>query len=320
MIDAGLASLQSIFSRRFIVGTFFPLVLAVVAATALYFAATGRARRTLAAFAGLPGSTQVLLLAGALLLLATAAHVASSFHPVLTRLYEGYWPRWSVARRSRARAIDIQRKRWDRLIRAEAGSRTAGRDHDANGLQLTLARTFPPPTRGDALMPTRLGNILRAAEIYPHERYAIDSVVIWPRLRHVLPTAAVGTLVEAQTALESLLLLRTLATVFGVVAPTTLIVTRESWLLVAVSLLAWVVAGLSHGSALQVAIGYADQIRTAFDLYRMDLVRHLGFETPGDLATERLLWDDLTQFYFRNLPLARPAGEQRGNGGPLSTT
>jgi len=38
-----------------------------------------------------------------------------------------------------------------------------------------------------ALMPTRLGNILKACELYPNERYQIRGVVVWSRLAQVLP-------------------------------------------------------------------------------------------------------------------------------------
>src|SRR5260370_7047529 len=42
---------------------------------------------------------------------------------------------------------------------------------------------YPMPEYGvEKVMPTRLGNILKNAELYPHERYNIDSVLVWPRL------------------------------------------------------------------------------------------------------------------------------------------
>jgi hypothetical protein len=168
----------------------------------------------------------------------------------------------------------------------------------------------------DALMPTRLGNVLRAAEVYPHERYGIDSVVIWPRLRHLLPAAVADGLVEIQTALENLLLLRTLSAIFGLITPVVLIVVGAPWWLVLATLAAWLVNWFSHRSAIQTAKDYADRIRTAFDLYRSDLLKHLEIDIPKDLDSERLVWDDLTQFYFRNLPYVRraadpPAGDAR---------
>jgi hypothetical protein len=314
MIDAGLARLQSIFSRRFIVGTFFPVLLVFIAAAALYFAATGRAGEALMRFAKLPGVTQALVLAGVLLILAATAHVLSSFHPALTRFYEGYWPRRFS--RLRRRMVARQHKRWRKLVFAEAQARAESRHQDASDLQLTLARAYPPTTRPDALLPTRLGNALRTGEIYPYERYGIDSVIIWPRLRHILPTTTVDELVETQTAMVSLLLLRTLSTAFGVIAPITIIATIQSWWLAAISLLAWLIGSISHRAAVQVGRTYADHIRTVFDLYRLDLIKHLGLENPTTLATERQLWDDLTQFYFRNLPHTLPQHEPTKNTEP----
>jgi hypothetical protein len=225
---------------------------------------------------------------------------------MLTRLYEGYWPRGAAVDRLGAWAIRRQRSDLEQLATAERSARDGGRDYDANALQLRMAQSFPPPTRLDALMPTRLGNVLRAAELYPHERYGIDAVVIWPRVRLLLPEAAADGLLESQTALESLLLLRTLATLFGIIAPVALVLAGAPWSLILASLLAWLVSWISHRSALQAAMEYADQIRAAFDLYRLELLKHLHIDVPADLAAERIVWDDLTQFYFRNLPLPSP--------------
>ncbi|WP_415830190.1 hypothetical protein, partial [Kibdelosporangium persicum] len=304
MIDAGIARLQSTFSRRFVVGTFYPVLLVFIAAAVLYLAATGRAGPVFTSFARLPGVTQALMLAGVLLVLATTAHILSSFHPALTRFYEGYWPR--RLSRLRTRMIARHRRRWRAMADAEAQARAEGRHQDANDLQLTLARSYPPSTRPDAFLPTRLGNVLRTAEIYPHERYGIDAVIIWPRLRHILPTPTVDELVETRTAMASLLLLRTLCTAFGIVAPITIIATTQSWWLAAASLTAWLVASISHRAAVQLGRTYADHVRTVFDLHRLELIKHLGLETPTTLSAERLLWDDLTQFYFRNLPHSLP--------------
>jgi hypothetical protein len=44
---------------------------------------------------------------------------------------------------------------------------------------------FPPEKQ--AVLPTRFGNTLRAAETYSATRYGIDAVRVWPRLVHVIP-------------------------------------------------------------------------------------------------------------------------------------
>ncbi len=61
--------------------------------------------------------------------------------------------------------------------------------------ELTGKRTsydliFPP--QDDLVLPTKLGNILRAAEVYPLTRYNMDSVVMWPRMVHAASTANQG--------------------------------------------------------------------------------------------------------------------------------
>jgi hypothetical protein len=43
------------------------------------------------------------------------------------------------------------------------------------------------PNRKKNFLPTSFGNILKAAEAYPGDRYGIDAVRLWPRLVHVIP-------------------------------------------------------------------------------------------------------------------------------------
>ncbi len=42
------------------------------------------------------------------------------------------------------------------------------------------------PPEENLILPTRLGNILRASEAYPWMRYHIDAVPLWPRMVHVV--------------------------------------------------------------------------------------------------------------------------------------
>src|SRR5437660_2707708 len=55
--------------------------------------------------------------------------------------------------------------------------------------RLYLARDlllYYPPERQD-IMPMQLGNVLKAAELYPLKRYGLDAVLLWPRLEEVFP-------------------------------------------------------------------------------------------------------------------------------------
>ena len=68
------------------------------------------------------------------------------------------------------------------------------------------------------------------------------------------------------------------------------------------ALLGWGVAALAYRSALALAVDYGETVRVAFDLYRRLLFKEQGMPTPKALEAERLLWDDLVQFFLRNLP------------------
>ncbi len=101
----------------------------------------------------------------------TAAWLASAATS-LVRFYEGYWPRL-LGRPPRALGV-----RWHR-------DRLAALDpfDDADYARLHTGY----PADASEVMPTRLGNILKNAELHPEDRYGIDAVVVWPRLYPLLP-------------------------------------------------------------------------------------------------------------------------------------
>jgi hypothetical protein len=51
-------------------------------------------------------------------------------------------------------------------------------------------QSYPPHEK--LVLPTRFGNILRASETYPLERWGIDAVTMWPRLIYAVSTAPKG--------------------------------------------------------------------------------------------------------------------------------
>lgn len=74
---------------------------------------------------------------------------------------------------------------------------------------------YYPPKRDD-VMPTRLGNVLKAAETYTRERYHLDSVLIWSRLQSALPKDFTDSLQDVETSLTLMIILSATILLFGI--------------------------------------------------------------------------------------------------------
>lgn len=59
------------------------------------------------------------------------------------------------------------------------------------------------PSQPNRLMPTKLGNILRAAESRPYDKYGLDAVICWSRLWLLLPDGVKKELQEARSNLNT---------------------------------------------------------------------------------------------------------------------
>lgn len=173
----------------------------------------------------------------------------------------------------------------------------ADKDNQSKALTEYLYRNYP--SKLDRVLPTRLGNIIKAAEEYPADkgRYGIDAVFFWPRLIAVIPDAARGDLSDARASMALLLNVSTLAFLLGVGSFTALAAAMlhpaaAFWACGAGGL---VLAALAYRSALAPGRIYAELVRAAFDLYRVDLLKQLQFGLPDNLDEERALWDNLGQ-------------------------
>ncbi len=191
-----------------------------------------------------------------------------------------------------ARAIQVARARKANQA-AQAAKASADLSYQRSYLSFAPA---PAP-----VMPTRLGNALRAAEAYPgdEERWGLDAVFWWPRLYLILPDGARSQVDDARAALDQLVVLTMLSAAFGVVA----LALSCAGLSLAVGL--GCAAGallLSRGSylaAVTSATVFGDLVRSCYDLYRGDLLSRLGWELPPTLEGERRLWGALGQQLYR---------------------
>lgn len=234
---------------------------------------------------GLDSARQVLVAGGVVAALVLFAQFVQALLPAMIRWYEGYW---LLRTPLKGRLLRWQQRRWD-------------------GLDLLDPRQFArryrefPPDRG-ALLPTRLGNVIRAAERYAADecRYGVDAVFFWPRLYPLLPDALRASLNAARASLEQLLFTATLAGLLGLVTVGFAVarwLPLAVWLAVVVGLIA--LAVLCHRGAVQAAISYGELVRSAFDTHRRTLLAALGLELPTTLEQERALWTAVAQQLYR---------------------
>jgi hypothetical protein len=233
------------------------------------------------------GFEQALLVGVAVAGLLLFSFVLAGLVTSLTRLWEGYWPggtgSWLAARR-----IKRHTSRWDRL--------------DLGDDLGYMRRFYRFPIRKADVLPTRLGNVLRAAEDYPgdDERYGMDAVFYWPRLYLVLP-AETRALVEGyRSGLDRMVLLASLAVLFPFAGLIVLALAGTSWLAWAVSAVVALFVGVAtYQGAINAAVAFGDVIRSCFDNYRRTLLERLGLPLPASLAAERKLWGALKQQLYQ---------------------
>ncbi|MEU1406595.1 hypothetical protein ABZ471_30265 [Streptomyces sp. NPDC005728] len=236
----------------------------------------------------LGGARQLLICAGAVAGLLVFVLLAMAVLPALVRAYEGYWLLRHPFGRLGRLGVSLQRRRWQRLRLTDP--RDYGRRY----------RCFPPEPRD--LMPTRLGNALRAAESYASDerRYGMDAVFFWPRLYPLLPDSLRSALGAARASLEQFLVLAALSAAF---VPVTAVLAMTPGLPLPIWLPTLVVGPLlsilAYRAAVSAALGYGELVRSAFDTHRRALLTALGLALPATLEAERALWQALAQQLYR---------------------
>jgi hypothetical protein len=326
MLGTLFDKVTGLFDKRFALALLLP-VFAFAAGTGALAATMIGWHQTVTWWSGLDAARQVALGVAAAAAVVVLAVIVGTQVVAMTRLLEGYW-RWTWADETLGRLGRWrEEKRRDKLTQAigtaqvaqtaqaalatqaaQAGqvnrAARAVRAEEAARVNADLAYqrsflAFPPPPA--PVMPTRLGNALRAAESYPgdEERWGIDAVFWWPRLYLILPDSARDQVDDARAALDQLVVLTMLSAVFCVVG------------------LALCCAGLNLAAGLGCAGGtfllsrgcylaavtsatvLGDLVRSCYDLFRGDLLARLGWQLPPTLKRERQLWAVLGQQLYR---------------------
>jgi hypothetical protein len=150
-------------------------------------------------------------------------------------------------------------------------------------------------------LPTRLGNILRAAERYPYARYGAEPIILWPRLYHVMPREFLADVDEARSTLEFLLVTSLFCGLFGSVNLLILLATGAPLpLAVACFALGLLLSWVAYQSALPAAAEYGEHLRAGAEVYRLQLLHALQLKSPSSLEEEKATWKAVLEFIGRN--------------------
>lgn len=239
--------------------------------------------------------TQLMI---ALLIVVVFAIVVQRFELPTLKFLEGYWFRWLrplrrwLINRQIAQASVAEQQ--FQLV-SQKGIQALSPDEIDEYVRLDW-RLRQIPAQSDRRMPTRLGNILRAAERRPLEKYGLDAVICFPRLWLLLPTEVKTELVEARAQLNTMVRIWIWSVLFlgwGV---------WSGWAIGLGIFSAW----LAHRWMLAAAIVYGDLVEAAFDLHRTALYKSVRWRLPNNPIEEQQMGRSLTNSLWRGFTEPEP--------------
>jgi hypothetical protein len=166
----------------------------------------------------------------------------------------------------------------------------------------------------DSILPTRLGNVIRSFETYSLWQYRLAAITMWPRLVAKIDKDYAAVIDDAKTSFDFMINGSTLSALLALLLgcaglyyglPLTSRWGFASWL--SELLVSALFSCLFYALAIGRAAAWGDTVKSAFDLYRHDLLKQLGIQRdPKNLSEERDLWTELsTQTVFGDMKFLR---------------
>ena len=288
-----IGQLTGLIGRDFVIGYFLP-VAAFIAASLGLAVAFGLDPGGLKLTGGSLDETEVLV-ASTLLALSSALGgvLLLALNREVIRLMEGYpyrrlngYQRWRYRRLSSL--TDTIRTERETLKKQKKELSPERRDELEKAVS-KLATYFPDEEKW--VLPTALGNTIRAFEIYPRVMYGLDAIEGWGRLLGVVPTDYRQQINAAKTQMDFWVNLWLLALIFLPEYAAFAIYYGEGLRVLWAALAAVVVAFFAASRAKSAAVQWGDLVKASFDLFLPELWNKLGF-TPAEFADkERATWE-----------------------------
>ena len=167
--------------------------------------------------------------------------------------------------------------------------------------RVQLQHTYP--NSSGLILPTRLGNVIRSFEYYSDREYGIDSIEIWPRLVSVIPKDYAVSIDDTKTTFDFMMncslltgLLSVLILMVGLIYPAALGSLSMAFYWMGKIILFALLSFFFYRLSINRAGAWGLLIKSAFDLYRWELLKKLGHEkAPKKREDERALWEEISR-------------------------
>jgi hypothetical protein len=278
-----LGDVAGVFSRYFIVGFFLPAFFVLVG-----FSQTVSSAFLPAVYEDAGSGAQIAILGGTALAMGL---LLLGIHYFVLRFFEGY----PLAEHRSLPGVKqlhwcllaLQRRRYRRMLARCVGSPDDSVAFDA---EWELDRRFPRvrdrPGDVSLLLPTSLGNAIRAFEQHSFLRWHLNAIAVWPHVEALLSEQETQLLSDTRGDVAFFIntSLLSLISVVLFACDAALDKGSPSWLVLLVPLaLAWLVYRAAVGATIQ----WGEVVRASIDLHRLELYRKLGLRVPVDFHDER---------------------------------
>ncbi len=215
------------------------------------------------------------------------AFLLDAFSTPLYRVLEGYlgWPQW------------LQNWRVTKQTARKESIKTAIKS--ASGWQqgLLYERLSRFPDADDQIVPTRLGNALRAFETYAHNHFSLDSQSVWSELFASVPKSLQQEYESSRAGVDFFVAVFYLAALFGLIAFAVALTTGPLILLVGAAI-SFALLPIAYRLAYQNTSYWADTTRAVVNLGRKGLADNFGLVLPDSIQEERKMWQAVNAFIF----------------------
>jgi hypothetical protein len=249
---------------------------------------------------GQTAAVQVAIIVTALLAVGLSAIVIQRAATPVLRLLEGYWPAWAdpLRRRLARRLADRAAAEGPAWQKAHARVQAAAPSAEDFAVYARLERRRRRrPAMACYFLPTPIGNIMRAAERRPIDKYGLDTVAVWPHLWLLLPEVTRAELRASRAGLDLAVAAATWGILFCAFAP-------FAWVVIPVGLTVTIIAVTVVAPAR--AQAFAELIEAAYDLHRNAIYQQLRWPMPCNPHEEHAAGAKLTAYLLRGSDSTTP--------------